>query len=70
MVIEIQATERVAAGFTGRTARYRRGDDGGERMIPADRITNGIIYKTHFADWEKPGEPVSARETDATRVGA
>lgn len=41
-----------------------------ERMIPADRITDGIVYKTHFANWEKPVEPVSSRKADATHVKA
>lgn len=39
-------------------------------MIPADRITDGIVYKTHFADWEKLAKPTLSREMDATHVRA
>ena len=31
---------------------------------------DGIVYKTHFAIWEKPAKPVSSREMDATHVRA
>lgn len=57
----------------GRACRYRirRSDDALSSQLRKDdprRQAHGIVYKTHFADWEKPAEPVSSRETDATHV--
>lgn len=48
------------SGIADPPTRCRRSS---ERMIPADRITDGIVYRTHFADWEKLAEPVSSAKS-------